>query len=106
MSLKFNDLQAEIFKALGNPMRLEILDVLGKSEMCFSEILEVVGGNKSTLSQHLSILVDKGILNSRKDSRCNYFKLSSPKVVKACQLMREILIENMKERSDVILGRL
>ena len=96
MSLKLNDLQAEIFKALGNPMRLEILDILGKSEMCFSEILEVVGGNKSTLSQHLSILVDKGILNSRKDSRCNYFKLSSPKVVKACQLMREILIENMQ----------
>ena len=75
MDKRVFELHAEICKALGNPLRIEIVDILGKQELCFSDILAITGGNKSTLSQHLSIMVDKGILKSRKDSRCNYFSL-------------------------------
>lgn len=102
MDKKVFELHAEICKALGHPLRIEIIDLLVKEELCFSDILENTGGLKSTLSQHLSIMVDKGILKSRKDSRCNYFSLSSPKVAKACGLMREVLIENTDRQNRVL----
>ena len=102
MDKRVFELHAEICKALGNPLRIEIVDILGKQELCFSDILAITGGNKSTLSQHLSIMVDKGILKSRKDSRCNYFSLGSPKVAKACGLMREVLIDNLKKNNEIL----
>lgn len=102
MDKRVFELHAEICKALGHPLRIEIIDLLSKKELCFSEILEKTGGIKSTLSQHLSIMVDKGILKSRKDSRCNYFSLSSPKVAKACSLMREVLVESINHRKEII----
>jgi DNA-binding transcriptional ArsR family regulator len=106
MDKRIFELQAEICKALGNPLRLEIIEILGKRELCFSDILEETGGLKSTLSQQLSIMVDKGILKSRKDSRCVYFMLSSPKVAKACSLMREVLVENAKKRNLIMQSAL
>jgi DNA-binding transcriptional ArsR family regulator len=102
MNRQVFELQAEICKTLGHPLRIEIIEILGKSELCFSEILEVTGGIKSTLSQQLSIMVDKGILSARKDSRCVYFKLSSQKVAKACNLMREVLVESIDKRKKLV----
>lgn len=102
MNKRVFELHAEICKALGHPLRVEIIDILSKKELCFSDILERTGGIKSTLSQHLSIMVDKGILKSRRDSRCIYFSLSSSKVAKACGLMREVLVENINSRKELI----
>ena len=95
------DFQAEVCKALGNPSRLQAVELLKDGELCFSEILDHIGGLKSTLSQNLSILVEVGILKVRKDSRCNYFSLKSPKAYKICQLMRELIINNIEEQTIV-----
>lgn len=95
-------LQAEICKALGNPVRIRCIEILQRGELCFSEIHEQVGGLKSTLSQNLSIMVSAGVLKARKDSRCNYYSLTSPKVYKACQLMREVLINNLENQNMIL----
>lgn len=95
-------LHAEVCKALAHPLRIEVIDLLQKGELCFSDILERTGGLKSNLSQHLSIMTNSGILNVRKDSRCNYFKLSSSKVAKACSLMREVLVKDLKKKQRII----
>lgn len=95
-------LHADIFKALAHPLRIEVIGVLQKGELCFSEVLEKTGGLKSNLSQHLTIMVSNGILKVRRDSRCNYYSLSSPKVAKACVLMREILTENVKRQNKIL----
>lgn len=94
-------LHADVCKALAHPLRIEVIDILQKNELCFSDILEETGGLKSNLSQHLSVMVNNGILNVRKDSRCNYYSLSSPKVAKACSLMREVLIESIEKQHEV-----
>jgi ArsR family transcriptional regulator len=98
-------LQAEICKALGNPIRIHAIEILQSGELCFSEILEQTGGLKSTLSQNLSIMVNAGILKVRKDSRCNYYSLTSPKVYKACQLIRDVLINNL-EKQHIVLTKI
>ena len=93
-------LHADVCRALANPLRIEVIDILQKGELCFSDILEETGGLKSNLSQHLSVMVSNGILNVRKDSRCNYYSLSSSKVAKACSLMREVLIESIEKQQE------
>lgn len=96
------ELHADVCKALGHPLRIEIIDLLQKKEICFSDILEVTGGLKSNLSQHLSVMTKKGILKMRRDGQCNYYSLSSKKVAQACRLMREVLIDNLKKNKDLL----
>ena len=99
---KVYELHANVCKALAHPLRIETIDVLQKGELCFTDILEQTGGLKSNLSQHLSIMVDNGILKVRKDSRCNYYSLSSVKVAKACSLMRQVLTDNIKKQKQIL----
>lgn len=94
-------LHAEVCKALGNALRIQIIDLLQDNELSFSDILKKTKGLKSTLSQHLSVMVRKGILHQRKEGLNVYFKLSSPKVAKACALMREVLVDHLKEQQKL-----
>lgn len=96
------DLHADICKTLGHSLRIEVIDLLENKELCFTDILDVTGGLKSSLSQHLSLMVNKGILVVRKEGKCNYYSLSSTKVVEACRLMREVLIESLKKQQQIL----
>ncbi|MBL4578223.1 MAG: winged helix-turn-helix transcriptional regulator [Flavobacteriales bacterium] len=96
------ELQADVCKALAHPLRIEIIDLLQADELCFSDILEVTGGLKSNLSQHLSIMTTKGILKMRREGKCNYYSLSTKKVAQACQLMREVLIDNLEKQKNLL----
>ncbi len=96
------ELHADVCKALGHPLRIEIIDLLQDKELCFSDILAITGGLKSNLSQHLSVMTKKGILKTRKDGKNSYFSLSTLKVAKACQLMREVLIENLEKQQKLL----
>jgi DNA-binding transcriptional ArsR family regulator len=95
-------LHSNICKALGNPIRIEIIDILSDKELTFGEIQQETGVLKSNLSQHLSVMVSNGILLQRKEGLNVYFKLSTPKVAKACNIMREVLIENHKKNHKII----
>lgn len=96
------ELHADTCKALGHPLRIEVIDLLQDKELCFTDILEVTGGLKSNLSQHLSVMTKKGILIARRDGQCTYFSLSSKKVAQACRLMREVLVEHLKKHKEIL----
>jgi ArsR family transcriptional regulator len=96
------NLHANICKALANPIRIEIIDILGDNEMTFGEIQEITSVLKSNLSQHLSLMVANGILSQRKEGLNMYFKLSTEKISIACRMMREVLIENLKKHHELI----
>ena len=98
---KIYELHAEVCKALAHPLRIEVIDLLQQGELCFSDILDETGGIKSNLSRHIAVMVGSGILKARKDSRCNYYSLSSPKVAKACSIMREVLMDNLKKQQQL-----
>lgn len=99
---KIFELHADVCKALGHPLRIEVIDLLQEKELCFSDILEVTGGLKSNLSQHISVMTKKGILKMRRDGQCNYYSLSSKKVDQACRLMREVLMDSLKKQKDLL----
>lgn len=95
-------LHSNICKALANPIRIEIIEILRDKELNFGEIQVITGALKSNLSQHLSMMVSNGILMQRKDGLYTYFKLSNEKIAFACSMMREVLIENITKQSKIL----
>lgn len=66
----------KIFKALGDANRLIIMDLISENELSAGQILRQVKMGQSTLSHHMKILCDSGIVNSRKDSRWVYYTIN------------------------------
>lgn len=58
---------APVFKALSDETRLKIIDMLSCGEMCACDILEAFSISQSTLSYHMKILSDSGLVNARRD---------------------------------------
>ena len=76
-------------KAMAHPLRLEILCILGgTTEISVQDIVEQVGTSQSNISQHLSILREKGILASRKDANKVYYRIADPKILQLIGAMR------------------
>ncbi len=72
--------RAEFHRALGNPVRLEILDYLLEGEQCQCDIFPRIGLSQSTVSAYLSQMVRADILKVRKDGVRKLYSLSSPEV--------------------------
>ncbi len=96
------ELQSEVCKTLASPKRLEIINALKDGEKTVGELVEILGVPKANVSQHLAVMRHKGILKSRRDGVNIHYRIANPKVVQACVLMREVLTEQMKERSKLI----
>lgn len=73
---KFISEQAKIFKALGHPSRLLMVDALRHGEKCVCELQEVVGDDISTVSNHLAILRTAGIVTADKRGKNIYYTLA------------------------------
>ncbi|RMD87687.1 MAG: ArsR family transcriptional regulator [Candidatus Dadabacteria bacterium] len=67
---------AKLFKALGDENRLRVINVLRTGELCVCQITELLGLAPSTVSKHMSVLRDAGLVKSRKDGRWIYYSLS------------------------------
>ncbi|MDP2168235.1 MAG: metalloregulator ArsR/SmtB family transcription factor [Thermodesulfovibrionales bacterium] len=96
------ELQAEVCKAIASPKRLEIINSLKAGEKTVSELVEMLGVPKANVSQHLAVMRHKGILKTRKRGVNVYYSISNPKVIQACTLMREVLTEQMREKSKLL----
>jgi len=92
------EIHANICQCLANPKRLEVINTLRDKEMPVTELADKMGITKANLSQHLAIMRDKGILKSRREGTNIYYSLANPKVIQACDIMREVLFEHLKER--------
>ena len=67
-----------IFGALSDENRLRMLYALRHGELCVCQLIELMGLSPSTVSKHLSILRDAGLLDSRKEGRWVYYRLADP----------------------------
>lgn len=90
-------LHAEICKTLSNPTRLEILNRLRDSEKSVGELASLIGARQANISQHLAVLRRRGIVTTRKEGANIYYKIANPKIIKACDIIREVLFEQLAE---------
>ena len=79
---------AKVFKALSDEHRLMILELLKDEEKCACIILKSLNIVQSTLSHHMKILCESGIVNSRKEGKWMHYSLSK----KGCELIKMFLI--------------
>jgi DNA-binding transcriptional ArsR family regulator len=79
-----------IMKAMAHPTRLLILDKLKEREHCVCELTELVGDDISTVSRHLSVLKNAGIISSRKQNNQVFYKLLCPCVLDFYSCMTKI----------------
>lgn len=84
------ELAARSLKAIAHPLRLKILCVIGDQEACVQEIVDAVGTSQSNISQHLAILREKGVLQTRKDANRVFYRVSDPRTLQLVSLMREV----------------
>ena len=95
MSKKFFELHAEMCKVFSNSTRLEILNLLNTKELSVTEMIQNTNLSQANISQHLSIMKAKGIVASRRNGKNIYYKLISPKIIKAFDIIREVLSERL-----------
>ena len=98
------ELHAAICQTLANPKRLEIIDRLRDGEIPVSELAEAMGISQANLSQHLAVMRQKGIVTTRREGLSVYYRLSNPKIIKACDLMRQVLLEHLEAGAALARG--
>ncbi|HAJ95738.1 MAG TPA: transcriptional regulator [Actinobacteria bacterium] len=89
-------------KTLSNPRRQAILDTLRSDEMTVSKLIEKTGISQANLSQHLAILRSKGVVRTRRDGNNIYYSLSNIKIIKAYDLISEVLEDSTNSREKAI----
>jgi ArsR family transcriptional regulator len=94
---KIFQMQCEICKALGHPLRLAIVDRLRDREASAAALLGDLEISKANLSKHMALLTRGGIVDSRKEGRQLYYRLADPEIHQACAIMRSILYRRLKE---------
>lgn len=96
------ELQADVCKVFANSRRLEIINHLKEKELSAGELISKTGLNKTNLSQHMAVLKSKGVILSRREGVTVYYRIASPKIIEACILMREVLMEQLQEKGRMI----
>lgn len=88
---------AEMCKVFSNSTRLEILNLLRDKEMSVTELIKKTKLSQANISQHLGIMKSKGIVESSRKGKNIYYKLTNPKIIKAFDIIREVLVKKLKE---------
>lgn len=95
------EMQAEISKTMAHPIRLAILHCLKDGEKTVNDLVETIGASQSNISQHLALMRQRQIVNTRKVGSTVYYQVSSLKISQACDMVRQVLIEQLNKRQEV-----
>jgi len=102
LSRKIFELHAQICQTFTSPKRLEIIYALCDGEKTVSELAPLLGIRQANLSQHLAILRQKKIVATRREGVNVYYRIANPKILQACDLMREVLLEQIAEDEKLV----
>jgi len=95
-------IHAEMCKVFSNPTRLEILNLLRDKEMSVTELIEKTKLSQANISQHLSIMKSKGTVISDRKGKNIYYKLTNSKIIKAFDIIKEVLTERLKKNGKIV----
>ena len=96
-SRRIYQLHAELCKTLSSPTRLEILSLLRDGEKSVTELAALTCVRQAAISQHLAVLRQMRVVSNRKEGANIFYKIANPKMIKACDIIREVLFEQMAE---------
>ena len=95
------EMQAEISKTIAHPLRIAIIHSLRDGEKTVNELTEKLGASQSNISQHLAIMRQRQIVKTRKEGSTVFYRVTSPKISQACDIVREVLIEQLSQKQEM-----
>lgn len=97
---RVRDRVAARFRALGEPMRLRILERLFQGEASVTEILEEVGGTQANVSKHLSLLHAERLLSRRKEGTRTLYRIADPMLEKICEVVCDAVQREARREAE------
>jgi DNA-binding transcriptional ArsR family regulator len=94
--------KAELFKTLGHPARIRVLELLAQGERSVGELLPDVGLEASHLSQQLGVMRRAGLVTSRKQGTAVYYALVSDDVAELLAAARKLLTGVLSGQADIL----
>jgi len=94
--------RAQVFKALGHPTRLFMVDELSRGERCVCDLTEMVGADMSTVSKHLAVLRNAGIVRDEKRGSQVFYSLQLPCVVGFFECVETVIREQARQQAAVL----
>lgn len=101
MNLDVFSIQSDLYNALANPKRVEIIHLLRHKELSVTDMVEMLGLPQSNLSQHLTILRKANVVATRREGKNIYYSLSHNNIIKASDAIREMLVAQYQGTSVV-----
>ena len=89
---------AKIIKSLSDPSRLKIIDILSCGEMCACDILQHFDFTQPTLSHHMKVLIESGLVEARREGLWNYYYLN----INNCNKLSIFLMNLVTETEECI----
>lgn len=105
MSEMGNQFVANIFKALSHPTRLHIVRLLKEKPLCVCDILPQIDSEQSNTSQHLAVLRNQGIVESKKEGSMVMYRIKSPEVYEMIDIAEQIILRQIEETKASLLKK-
>jgi ArsR family transcriptional regulator len=81
---------AEIYKLMSNPKRLEILNILRVGPASLTDLTRLVGASKTNISQHLALLRHLNLITILRRTEEVYYRIMNPKIVEPCKILKDL----------------
>ena len=97
-----SEVKAELFKALGHPARIRVLEVLTSGEHSVGEMQPLVGIEASHLSQQLGVLRRAGLVSTRREGASIIYSLRDPHVAELLAVAKRVLLTTLSADADLL----
>ena len=95
------EMQSRLCQGMSHAARVELVHILGNGPQRVSGLASATGLSQSSLSRHLAILRNLGLVNVHREGQENVYQLTNPKIVAICDLMRQVLSEQIDHQVEV-----
>jgi ArsR family transcriptional regulator len=96
--------RAGVANALANANRLMIVEALARGEMCVCEIVEMLGCDQSTVSKHLTVLKNAGLVEDRREGQWSYYRLACPCLNDLFRCIEGVISAKFRRESGRVRG--
>jgi ArsR family transcriptional regulator len=106
MNKKIYEMRARILKAMAHPSRLMMIDAMNEGgEICVCDLVDLVGSDQSTVSKHLGVLKQAGLVEDRKEGQRSFYRLVRPCVMNFFQCVEQVMEENLRAQQQILSER-
>lgn len=98
------EIQADLCRCMSNALRIEIVHYLRNGPKRVTDIVNATAQPQATISRHLGVLRDGGVLSAQRQGQDVYYQIANFKILHICDLMKEVLVEEAIIRSRLVQG--